>query len=176
MASAVLISTTSRYKLLGENGSMFLQRRGICCIRASSGSGPLHHSRWRSILLQLFSHEAHIRIDVMKEMLVARAEIVKPILARRRLRKAMLGTLAVAGKTHIALTAISGQRKFLCIAKARLLRRTHQARQMLLHDISQLIVGINEMVARVHIAIVLDCQRASALGRKDAERLRHPVP
>src|ERR1035438_2558180 len=122
MASAVLISTTSRYKLLGENGSMFLQRRGICCIRASSGSGPLHHSRRRSILLQLFSHEAHIRIDVMKEMLVAGAEIIQPIFARCRLRETMLGTLAVTSKAHIAFAAIGGQPKFFCIAKTRLLR------------------------------------------------------
>ena len=66
----------------------------------------------------------------MEEMLVARAEIVQPVLAGCRLRKAMLGTLAIAGKTHIALTAIGGKANFLCIAKTRLLRRVHQARQM----------------------------------------------
>ena len=47
---------------------------------------------------------------------------------------------------------------------------------MLLHDISQLVVGINKVVAGVHIAVVLDRQRRAALGRKDAERLRHAVP
>ena len=128
MASAVLISTTSSDKLLGENNSMLLQRRGVCGTRASPGSGPLHHSRRRSILFQFLSHEAHIRIDVMEEMLVARAEIVQPILARRCLHEAVLGTLAVAGKTHIAFAAVGGKTDLLCVAKARLLRRAHQAR------------------------------------------------
>jgi hypothetical protein len=88
----------------------------------STGPRPLHHARRRSILLELFCHEAHVRINVMEEMLVSSAEVIEPILARRRLRKTVLGALAVAGETHIARSAIGGQSDFLGIAKARLLR------------------------------------------------------
>ena len=122
MATAILIPTTSRYKLLNESHSMLLQRRDVCGTRASSGPGPLHHSRRRSILLEFLSHEAHIRIDVMEKMFVARAEIVQPILSCRRFREAMLGTLAITGKTHIAFSAVRRKSDLLCVAKARLLR------------------------------------------------------
>ena len=108
MATAILIPTTSRYKLLNESHSMLLQRRDVCGTRASSAPGPLHHSRRRSILLEFFGHKLHKRIDVMKEMLVARAEIVQPVLAGCRLSEAVLGTLSITGKSDIALATIGG--------------------------------------------------------------------
>jgi hypothetical protein len=86
---------------LDHRTALLLLRRGNKGALASSGSGPLHHSRRRTILLEFLCHEAHVRIDVMKEVLIAGAEIIQSVLARRGFRKAVLGTLAVTGETHI---------------------------------------------------------------------------
>ena len=112
----------------------------------------------------------------MEEMLVTRAEIVQPVLARCRLRKAVLGTLAVAGKAHVTCAAIGWEAKFLGIAEACLLRGFNESSQGRLHQIAETIVGIDEVVARVHVSVVLDSQCAAAGGRKNAQRLRDAVP
>lgn len=82
----------------------------------------------------------------MKKVLVAGAEIVKPVFAGCGLREAMLGALAIAGETHIALLAVR-RKNCLAIAEACLLRRTHHAAEILLHDVAKKIVGVDEVVA-----------------------------
>ena len=73
-------------------------------------------------MLEFLGHESHIRIDVMEEVLVPRAQVVQAVLAGCGLRKAVLGTLPIAGKAHIACTAIGGEPGLLVIPKTCLLR------------------------------------------------------
>lgn len=63
-----------------------------------------------------------MRIDVMEEMFVARAEIAQAISPGCGFCEAVLGTLAITGEAHIALAAIGGKTSFLCVAEAHLLR------------------------------------------------------
>ena len=112
--------------LLHESGCMCTPPRCSAGAERAVGPGPLHHSRRRSILLEFLGHEAHVRIDVMKEMLVPRAEIIQPVFTRSRFRETMLGALAVAGETHIARLAIGGKPNRFVLAESCLLRRAHQ--------------------------------------------------
>src|SRR5664279_3776103 len=154
MASTAFSSTRSRVRLRGEDNFLLPFRQGKSRGCPSLSSGPLHHPGRRSILPQLFSHKAHVRIDVMEEVLVAGAQIVEPILARCCLSEAVLGALSVASEAHIAFSAIFGKSSFLRIAKSRLLRRAYEPRQRRLHDISKLVVWIYEVITGIQVAVV----------------------
>src|SRR5581483_2864299 len=82
-----------------------------------------HHPRGMPMIEQLASHEFHIRNDMMKELVVRRAEIVESRLAVGRSHEAMLRTLSIAGKTNVTLAAELGQRIALGIAEVVLLLR-----------------------------------------------------
>ena len=71
--------------------------------------------------MKLVGHEAHIRIDVTKEVLITRAEIVETVLAGFRSCEAVFGALAIAGKPDVALAAIGDQRRLFRVAEQGLL-------------------------------------------------------
>jgi len=70
--------------------------------------------------LQLACHETHVWIDVV-ETALPRAQIVQSRFAIRRLREAMLGTFAIAGKPHFAVSAVLRQAALLGLAELGLL-------------------------------------------------------
>jgi hypothetical protein len=82
-------------------------------LRPSPSSGPLHHSRWRPVLLQLVGHKAHVRIDVMEEVLVAGAEIVEPGFARSGLETPMPGHLPLQAKRTSYSRQSDGRQRFV---------------------------------------------------------------
>ena len=77
--------------------------------------------------------------------------------------EAVLGTFAVAGETHVAIQAVLGQAIQLVLAKLQLLGRGDHLDHVLLLDVAQKVVGFDEMVAGVEVAVVLDGQ---ALARR----------
>src|SRR5262249_2603148 len=84
--------------------------------------GPLHHVGRRARVPKLGCHELHVRVDVAKERLVARAQVIQSFFAIRGTREAMLRTLAVAGEAHVALAAVSRQRSVFGLTEVALLR------------------------------------------------------
>ena len=60
-------------------------------------------------MAELFSHEAHVGIDVMEEELVTCAKVVQARFAFRSFDESMFGAFAVAGKTDIAFPAVARQ-------------------------------------------------------------------
>lgn len=78
-------------------------------------------------MLQLVRHEPHVRIDVAKEVLVTRAQVVQSVFAFGGGREAVLGAFAVAGKAHIALAAIGRQAELFRVPEQRLLWRRNES-------------------------------------------------
>ena len=112
----------------------------------------------------------------MKEVLVPGAKVIQPILSCCGLRKAMLGTLAIAGESYVALLAIGRKSRSLGSAETSLLLRCNQRSHGALHDVAEPVLGINKVVALVEIAIVFNRERPPALGSEDTQRLRHAIP
>src|SRR5262249_32972077 len=83
--------------------------------------GPLHDVGRRASVLELGRHEPHVRIDVVKERLVARTQVIQAIFAVRRACEPMLRALAVAGEAHLAFTAVARKRSLLGLAEIALL-------------------------------------------------------
>ena len=92
-------------------------KRGLCITLCD----PLHDIRRRATASEFRGHEAHIRIDMVNEHLVACAKVIEAGFSLWSSGEPMLGTLAVAGKTHVALTAVFWQSGFFCLSKASLL-------------------------------------------------------
>ena len=134
-----------RMQLCGHYTTV-LRRQG-CGTRISSGQSPFHHPCGRPILPELLCHELHVGIDVMKEMLVSRAEVIQPVLASRRLQKAMLGTFAITGEPHIALQTVRRKARRFSIAEAFLLGRIRQRPERLLHQVAEKVVRIDKVIA-----------------------------
>jgi hypothetical protein len=122
------------------------------------------------------SHETHVRVDVTKKPLVARAEVVKPVLSVWSLDKSVLRALAVAGELDVAIEAVLRKSFFFVAPKLPLLRRIHKRGQWSLHDIAEPVLGIHEVVAGVEVAVVLKSHRGSAGFPKPAKASRHPDP
>ena len=74
----------------------------------------------------------------------------------------MLGALAVAGEKPFALKAFGRELVALVDAEGCLLVRTHHLGDRLFGDVAEKVVLVNEMVARVEVAIVLDDGIAAA--------------
>src|SRR5713226_7776084 len=77
---------------------------------------PLHDVRRRPALAKLLRHELHVRIDVVKKHLVARAQVVQSLFAIGRANEAVLGALAVTSEAYLALATITRQRIELVLA------------------------------------------------------------
>lgn len=88
------------------------------------------HNRCRGLLLlQLTPHIVHIGRDVVKELVKPSAKVIEPRLSVLVLRKAVLGTLAPAGKEVGTLPALPRQRIVLISPKPLLHRAVHHLYQ-----------------------------------------------
>lgn len=81
------------------------------------------------LLLQLTPHIVHIGRDVVKELVKPSAKVIEPRLSVLVLRKAILGTLAPAGKEVGTLPALPRQRIVLIAPKPLLPRAVHHLNQ-----------------------------------------------
>ena len=113
-------------------------------------------------------HELHREIDVVEERLEPGAQVVQPRLTIRRHDEAILRTFAVTGEAHVAFPAVTRQRIPLVLAEFELLGRGHQLDHVSCPDVAQQVVGLDKVVARVQIAVVLDGQPRAAGLVEDA--------
>ncbi len=114
-------------------------------------------------------HVAHRPRDVPEEGLVAGAEVVEAGLTVWRLDEAVLGTAAVTGKAHVALEAVLRKRVALVEAELPLLLRRHELKHVTFADVAQPVARLDEMVARVQVAGVLEREREPARLRMNAK-------
>ena len=63
--------------------------------------GGLMGVQARLLAMQQLSHCPHVRVDVIEELLVSRAEIVQPVLAVRCFYESVLRAFPVAGESHL---------------------------------------------------------------------------
>ena len=122
-------------------------------------------------------HHAQVRINVAEEIFVTGAKIIQSRLARGGGHEAMLGAAAVAGEAHGAGAALLGQGVVLVIAELHLLRAIDGVLQRVRHDVADLVLRIDVMVARVEVAVMFHHQgRAAALGEHAQRRAQaHPA-
>ena len=88
----------------------------------------------------------------------------------------VLGASAVAQLPHIAAQALARQGIAFVDAELDRLGRRHHCGQIVFVDIAQKVLGIHEMVAAVHIAVVLHHRIAAASLREAASAGLHSAP
>src|SRR5438876_691980 len=96
---------------------------------------------------------------MVEEVLVARAEVVEARLAVRRRDEAILGTASVAGEADVALAAVPRQGVALVEPELPLPLGGDELEHVRLPDVPELVAGLDEMVARVEVARVLERER-----------------
>lgn len=137
----------------------------------------VHHvGRW-ALLLQFLFHEVHVGRGVLEKLVVAFAEVVETVVAVFVRHKPVFRTFAVAGKLELTFAALLGQAAVLEAGKLVLLLGIHHFGDGLVVEVAQSVLGIDEVVARVDIAIELHHPRVAALFGQRAESrcLSHPV-
>ena len=137
----------------------------------------LHHVGWRTLGQQLALHEVHVGGHVGKETVIPLAEVIEPGFAGGRMTEAVLGAFAVAGKEKLALAALRGKAVALHGTKLLLPLAVHHLRQCMGADVAQLVLGEDEVVAGIDVAVVLHyAGMAAGLGQgTHAGLLAHPV-
>ena len=104
-----------------------------------------------------------------EERLEPGAEPVEAGLAVGRQQDAVLGALAVAGEEVLAGAAEGGQRLLLGAPEGALLLGAHELADRRLRDVAEQVPGIDEVVARVQVAVVLERGALPAGGLEDAQ-------
>src|SRR6185312_11861816 len=114
--------------------------------------------------------------DVVEEEFVAGAEVVEAGFAVGSCEEAVLGALSVAGEADFALVAVAGQGVALGGSEAALLGRADERLHGRLHNVAQLIFRIDEVVAGVEVAVVLEGEGHAAVLAENTKALRHSEP
>ena len=110
----------------------------------------VYFSITRVRFLNFFFHLVHPRGYMTEEHAIALAEITAAVGEDARAR-----TLAIAGKEPLTFAALIGEAIGFHATEARLLVTKHHLDQMFLVEIAQLVLGKDEMVAGLNIAIEL---------------------
>ena len=118
---------------------------------------------------QLRGHELHVRVNVVKEVFVAGAEIVQAGFAVGRGEEPMFWAFPVAREPDIAFTAHARKRVQLVEAEILLLLGADHLLQIGLGDISDLVLGVDEMVAGIQVSGVFHRERRTACLAKYAQ-------
>ena len=92
-------------------------------------------------------------------LVISLTEIVQPRLSILIFLETVLRAFAMAGELHVALLALAGQRGMLQAAECLLLFAVKHVDERLLPDVSQFVFRKDEVVAGIHIAIVLHQQK-----------------
>ena len=137
-------------------------------VRASSARSAMT-SRASPPRVEDVGHQAHRPLRVGEERLEPGAEPVEAGLAVGRQQDAVLGALAVAGEEVLAGAAEGGQRLLLGPPEGALPLGAHELADRRLHDVAEQVRRIDEVVARVHVAVVLERDALAAGGLEDAQ-------
>src|SRR5262249_10688862 len=139
-------------------------------------SDPFHDVGWRSCLAELLRHECHVWIDVFEENLIALAKIIQAFLSIWRTEETMFGAFTIASETIIAFAAVSRQCIALVIAEMPRRRSVDQSAQRIFDYVAELVFRVDEVIAGIEIAVVLNRQRRTASFAENAEPLIHSQP
>jgi len=112
---------------------------------------------------------------VIEEALVGSTEVIEPCLALGCSDKAVFRALTVAEVPDFALDAILRKGGFFICAELPLKLGCHQVAERLVHDVAELVSGIDIVVARIDVAVVLDGQCGAAGFAEDAQPARLPI-
>ena len=126
---------------------------------------------------QFVLHVVHIGGGVGEELAVAGTEVVEAGLAVCVAHEAVLGAFAMTGEQHAALTALAGQLLALHLGKFVLLGGIHHFGDGAFAQVAEAVLGIDEVVAGIHIAVELhDAGVATLLGQHaHTGGLAHPI-
>ncbi len=113
---------------------------------------------------------------MVEERLVAGAQVIQPGLAIGRECEPVARALAVAGETHLTLPTVPRQRVALGLAEGSLLVGGDQLQEMGLLNIAEKVLGLDEVIAGVQIAVVFERQRIATRLSEDAERAADADP
>lgn len=139
-----------------QRRSMFLSL-GLVILRQQS-----HHFVGVVSPAEQISHQAHGTVDMGEEGFVRGAEIVQSRLTIGRGDEAVAWALAMAGEAHRTFTTIAGKSVALGEAERPLLVGGNHLDHMRLADIAQAIGWLDEVVAGIEVAVVLQCERLAA--------------
>ena len=128
----------------------------------------LHDLRARESAPNQADHDLHGSVNVVKKILIAFAQVIQPRLAIRRCNKSILGTLPVAGEADVAFPAIGRQGIQLVLPKLLLFVRADEIDHVILLDVAEQVVGLDKMVTRVKVAVMLEGQSVTTSRVKDA--------
>src|SRR6266550_4201538 len=156
MASLPLLAASARTGVVAAPLRVYGQHLGGDLVRIPSRRQELLHA-------------AHRRIDVPEEDLVARTEVIQPRFAVGGLDEPVLRAAAVAREQERARAAVPRQRVPLIRPERTLLRRRNELEHALLVDVAEQVVGLDEMVARVQIPVVLHRESVSTRRGVDTE-------
>lgn len=121
--------------------------------------------------LEQRDHLLHRRTAVGEEGVETFAEVIVVRLAAVGAGEAVFGAAAVAQSANRAIVALAGQRFALGLAECHLLGRGDQIEHRGLVDIAQEETRLDEVVAGINIAIVLQGQALPAGRGMDAEQV-----
>lgn len=110
-------------------------------------------------------------------LVISLTEIVQSRLSILILLETVLRAFAMTGELYVALLALAGQRGMFQPAECLLLLAVKHVDERLLPDVSQLVFRKDEVVAGIHIAIMLHHAGMTALlgVGADARQHTHPV-
>ena len=108
-------------------------------------------------------------VDMVEEVEVAGAQVVETGFTIGREGEAVLRALAVAGEQRGAFAALAGERVALGIAERSLLGLRDQLDHLGVHDVAEQVRRLDEVVARVEIAVVLEGKGVAAGLAEDAQ-------
>ena len=122
-------------------------------------------------------HEVHVRGGVAIEAAVAGAKIVETGISIAIVCETVFGTFAVTGKQHVALLALLRQGAVFEQTETLLLLAVEHLDESVLIDIAEPILGKDEVVAGIDVAVLLHHASVSTVFgiHATAWRKAHPV-
>ena len=158
MTLAELLSATARAKC-------------VMCLLRIAVSDDAHHFRGSATFLQQLGHHRHRRARVHEEQFKPLAEIVLSRLAIARDTKPVLRATTVAKVSNSAVLALLREQIAFVIAKLALLWRCHHLQKGALVNIAEQVFRLDEMIAGIKVAVVLQCRAVSAGWSVDAQQV-----
>jgi len=122
-----------------------------------------------SPVMQLLSHFRHYRLNVFEETPVTLTQVVEPGLSFWSTGKPVSGTLTIADKPEVTISAVFWQGRFLSTAKLLLPLTISQFENGLLMYVAQLVFGFDEVITTIEVAIVFECQAPATVLLKDTK-------
>ena len=147
------------------SGSALTSSARSCSI-SSSGGCPAHSSA---------AIRPCIGTAVREEAPIAGTQVVQARLAVGRPDDAILRAAAVAHRPDVALPAVARQRLLLGLPEGVLRRALEEFGKRGLADVAQPVLGGDEVIALIEVAVVLDDRDIPAGGTEDAQRMVQAV-